>query len=88
MLKKMPIGLKHLLCEITDAEVGAQIREEILQDEGARHVSLVSTYREAVPNSPRLQTFFVVSVERKFLFLSKCDTQTPPREPEGHSGGC
>jgi potassium channel subfamily K len=47
ILKKMPIGLKHLLCEITDAQIGAEIREEMLQDEGARRVS-VDLYREVV----------------------------------------
>jgi potassium channel subfamily K, other eukaryote len=41
ILKKMPIGLKHLLCEITEAKIGDDIQEYILQDERAKRVSVV-----------------------------------------------
>jgi hypothetical protein len=70
-LKMMPIGLKRLLCEITDAEIGAEIQEEILQDEDARRVSVVSTcVMRQLRHSPLVQTFFIVSIEREFLPLS------------------
>src|ERR1700722_6945468 len=68
VLKRMPVGLKQLLCDITDVEkIGERVKEEILQDDAAKQVRGISfTWRRvACADKSPLQTLFTLSIERE-----------------------